>query len=97
MSPDLINGFFELFATFFICLHIRRTLKDKSVKGVSIVATVFFFAWGVWNIYFYPSQKLWWSFAGGLLVAIANLVWVVLMVVYHRRETKKCLQDSENR
>lgn len=80
----MINGLFELVAAAFVSLHIIQLLKDKAVKGVSIVATVFFFAWGVWNVYFYPSQKLWWSFYGGIAVALANLVWVILLVYYKR-------------
>lgn len=76
MTPDLINGLFELLASVFIALHIRAILKDREVKGVSVSATTFFFAWGVWNVFFYPSQGLWWSFVGGLTVVIANLIYL---------------------
>ena len=42
MTPDLINGTFELCGSYFIWLHIRQVLKDKKVAGVSVLATGFF-------------------------------------------------------
>jgi hypothetical protein len=89
LSPDQINGTFEFLAAVFIMLHIRQILKDKLVKGVSILATIFFFAWGVWNVYFYPSQGLWWSFYGGLCVVLTNLIYVVALLYYRKPRPKK--------
>ena len=73
---DLINGSFELFASLFIFLHIRRVFIDKEVKGVSITATAFFMLWGYWNLYYYPSLNQWCSFAGGVSVVSMNTIWV---------------------
>ena len=82
MVPDIINGFFELSGGLFVLNHCRVLYKDKQVKGMSVVSVVFFFAWGVWNIYFYPSLHQWWSTVGGLFIVFANSVWVHLLLKY---------------
>lgn len=82
MLPDLFNGLFELCGAAFIGLHIRQILKDKSIKGVSIPATMFFTAWGFWNLFYYPHLGQWLSFAGGIAIVTANVVWISLMLRY---------------
>ena len=84
--PDLINGLFEGFASLFLLNHCRVLYKEKLVRGISIISTLFFFSWGGWNCYFYPQlgQKL--SFYAGILVLIANGLWVSLMIYYRLRE-----------
>jgi len=81
---DNVNGLYEALGGFFILLHILKVARDKSVKGVSITATAFFASWGLWNLYYYPSLGQWASFAGGLFVVTANLVWVYLLLKYRR-------------
>lgn len=82
MSPDAINGLFELCGAYFIWLHIRQVLKDKAVAGVSIPAVVFFAAWGFWNLYYYPHLGQWLSFTGGLAIFAANAIWIYLLIKY---------------
>lgn len=82
---DIINALFEFFGGCFLWLNVRRLLKDKQTKGVSILSTAFFASWGIWNLYFYPSVGAGWSFIAGINIVIANIVWVVLMVYYSRR------------
>jgi len=89
--PDCINGSFELFGGFFIILHCMRVIKDKAVKGVSNIATMFFVSWGLWNLYYYPSLDQWASFVGGVFVVTANIAWIGLMLYYQK--SKKGGQD----
>ena len=84
MTADMINGLFEAVAGGFILNHCRVLYKDKTVRGVSILSTAFFFAWGLWNLYFYPSLDQYWSYLGGWIVMIANCLWLGLMVYYGR-------------
>jgi hypothetical protein len=42
VTPDCINGVFELSGAVFIWLHVRRALKEKALAGVSTMATAFF-------------------------------------------------------
>lgn len=82
MIPDIINGLFELLGGLFILNHCRAVLRDRSVAGVSIAGTVFFFLWGLWNLFYYPHLDQLWSFAGGVLIVIANCLWVGLLIYY---------------
>ena len=84
--PDVVNGFYEIFAGLFILNNCRIVIKDKNVKGVSIISTVFFTTWGIWNLYYYPTLNQWASFYGGISVVGANMVWVILMMYYRRKE-----------
>lgn len=84
MNADLINGLFELAGAVLIFNHARVLLKDKMVRGVSVLSTAVFTAWGFWNLYYYPSLGQWWSFAGGVAIVVANSVWLSLMWKYRR-------------
>jgi hypothetical protein len=83
---DAINGLFELIGGLLICMSIRQLHHDKQVRGVSILPTTFFATWGLWNVWFYPSLGCWFSFAGGLVVVTANLIWVGQMIYYSRSQ-----------
>ena len=83
--PDFINGSFETLAGFFVLNHCRKLLKDKQIKGVSIISVIFFTFWGFWNLYYYPHLEQWLSFFGGLFIVSANCLWVGLMIYYTRR------------
>lgn len=76
--PDLINGGFEFFGGLVNWINVRQILRDKKVRGVSIIPTFFFTSWGFWNLYYYPSLDQWASFTGGLVIVCANAAWVAL-------------------
>jgi uncharacterized membrane protein YfcA len=85
MQPDTVNGIFELVGSLFILLHCRRLFKDKRVAGVSVVAVVFFVAWGLWNLYYYPHLGQWYSFVGGVAIVSANALWVSMLIYYRKK------------
>lgn len=82
---DFINGSYEALAGIFVFNHCRVVLKDKSVRGVSILSTMFFATWGIWNLYYYPHLNQWASFFGGLSVVTANFTWITLMLKYRSK------------
>lgn len=84
MTLDLINGLFEFLAGFMVLNHCRVMYRHKSVRGVSILSTVFFCIWGLWNLVYYPSLGQWASFAGGCWITATNILWVGLMIRYRR-------------
>lgn len=88
MSPDQINGLFELVGGILLLLNSRRMYKDKEVKGVSLLPCLFFTSWGYWNMYFYPSLEAWWSFYGGIAVSVGNTVWISMVVYYKLHPAK---------
>jgi hypothetical protein len=89
MSNDLINGLFELFGSFFILNHCRLLYKAKVVHGVSVISTVYFAAWGFWNLFFYPSLNQWFSTAGGIAIMLTNSLWIGLMMYYNTKNKSK--------
>ena len=92
-TPDAINGCLEFLAGFMILNHCRVVLRERVVAGVSIVSTIFFSAWGIWNLWYYPHLGQMLSFYGGLLIVIANCLWVGLMIRFKQpiQSCKLCL------
>lgn len=85
--PDLINGTYELCGGFFLLANCFKLIKDKEVKGISIISILFFTSWGYWNLYYYPSLNQWFSFAGGILIVTANTWWVIMAIYYRRKKS----------
>lgn len=85
MSPDHINGLFECLGGVLVWRNVHLLHRDKEVKGVSLLPTLFFFLWGLWNLIFYPALGQWWSFWGGVVLVAANCVWWCQMLYYSRR------------
>ena len=81
---DLVNGAWEIIGGLFIIPSILNTIKEKEVKGVNWLTILFFLAWGLWNIYFYPSNGLMFSFYGGIFLGVMNLIWVILLIKYNK-------------
>jgi hypothetical protein len=82
MTPDLVNGIFELGGTLVVAMSCHRLYRDKQVKGVSFSHAAFFTAWGYWNLVFYPWAGAWWSFFGGIGVVFFNSLWIGMMLYY---------------
>lgn len=85
MSPDQINGTFELVGAWFAWVNALTLYREKGVRGVYWPAWAFFSAWGLWNLFYYPALEQWWSFYGGVALVSGNLAWVGLAMVYQRR------------
>jgi hypothetical protein len=84
MIPDLINGLFELSGSLVLWRNVFALRRDREVKGIHVSTTLFFFWWGIWNLWYYPHLGQWFSFLGGLSIVIANAVWVGLALYYRR-------------
>ena len=82
LTPDIVNAFFEGAGSVFTWLSVWRVYTDKGYAGIYLPAIVFFFSWGLWNLYFYPSVDAMWSFYGGISICVANLAWVGSMLYY---------------
>lgn len=50
MTPDIINGLFELGGALLLLMNVVRLHRDKIVRGVHVLPTVFFSAFGFWNL-----------------------------------------------
>lgn len=78
MNGDIVNGLFELFGAYFTWKNALALYHDKDIKGVYWPAWVFFAAWGIWNLWYYPSLGQWYSFAAGIVLVAGNIAWVVM-------------------
>ena len=82
--PDIVNGLWEATGALFILNHCRAVFRAGRVAGVSILSTVFFTGWGIWNLFYYPNLNQYASFVGGILIVVANILWIVLLAHYTR-------------
>lgn len=82
MIIDLINGCFEATGAVMCFLNVRRLYRDKKVAGVMWQVQAFFTAWGIWNLYYYPSLGQWFSFIGGSALVTFNGAWVAGALYY---------------
>lgn len=89
--PDLVNGGFEACASIFILNHCRVLWKSKQANGVSVVSTMFFLAWGLWNLFYYPHLGQRFSFYAGIAVVLANLIWIGFILKIRMMEKKNVL------
>lgn len=80
ITPDLVNGAFEATGSIFTWMNVARVCRDKGHAGLYVPAIAFFMSWGLWNLFFYPHLHQWVSFAGGVSLVIANVVWVTMLV-----------------
>jgi hypothetical protein len=105
MSMDLINGLFEFVGALLLLLNVRRLAQDKKISGVHWGPTVFFTAWGVWNLFYYPSLDQRWSFLGGVCLVAVNLIWLLQLCYFavlaewdeSRRYWAECITREETR
>jgi len=88
MVIDNVNGLFEMAGGLFVFMSVLKLHRDKKVRGVSMIAIVFFTVWGFWNLFYYPSLDQFWSAVGASSVALMNIVWLCQMVYYTRKERR---------
>lgn len=76
MWVDAVNACFELFGGVFLWFNVWQIRRDRKLRGVHWVPTLYFSAWGFWNLFYYPSLGQWFSFVGSVSVVVANIVWL---------------------
>ncbi len=75
---DIVNAVSELGGALTLLLNVRRLLRDRKVAGVSLLPTVWFTAWGLFNTIFYWQLGLFFSWSAGVAVVLVNTTWIVL-------------------
>ena len=84
-APDIINASFEVGAGFAVLHHCWCLRRDKEVRGISVLAVVFFTLWGIWNVFWYPWLNQVFSFLAGIFVTLANVLYVCKLRYYRQR------------
>lgn len=85
MSPDLINGLFELAGSYFTWKNAWILYQEKEIKGVYWPTWLFFTVWGLWNLIYYPSLNQYFSFYAGIVLVAGNIAWVGLAFYYKNK------------
>lgn len=86
MIPDLINASFEVFASVVSTLSLIAIYKAKRIVGASPWPTVFFSAWGLWNLFYYPHLGQFLSTGAAVGMLGINVTWLYLYYVYKEKE-----------
>ena len=79
---DIINSGFQFFACFFIWFSIASVFKNKSSLGVSKWHIGYFFAYGVFMIFYYLSLDQYFSLVTNVLVVISNAIYLGGVIKY---------------
>ena len=82
---DVINGLIELGGAVFGWLNVAALYRDKSVKGMNLFACLYFTLWSLWLLFFYSTLNQWMSLVGGVITALANVVWMPMALYYSYR------------
>ena len=85
MSLDHINAFFEIVGSVLVWFNVKQLIQDKKVMGISLSVSVFYCVWSLWSVYYYPNLDQWFSFGGGVLLAIGNIFWCSMAIYYRFR------------
>lgn len=79
---DFVNALFEIAAVGATIINIRQILKDKCIHGVTVIAQIFYFAWSLWNVYFYYSYSTMFSYWVSVIFCLMNIIWLVLVFYF---------------
>ncbi|KKM77927.1 hypothetical protein LCGC14_1365090 [marine sediment metagenome] len=85
---DNVNGLFEFLSGFFLLLHCVKMYQDKKIRGISLLAGIYFVTWSYWNLFYYPCLGQWGSFGGGVFSTMIHTIWFFMIVYYTRKERK---------
>ncbi len=89
---DLANAGFEGFGSIFALNHARVLYNQKIVRGVSAVSALFFFCWGIFNIFYYHHLDQFFSWAAGICMTAANAIYVGMILYYKHKEAQSVQQ-----
>lgn len=78
-----------------VLCNIYALNRDRQVRGVQISPTLFFFIWGIWNLYYYPHLNQWFSFLGGIAIVVTNGIWCAQAFYY--TYDRRCLNCSHKK
>jgi hypothetical protein len=72
LNPDFFNAALEFVGGCLIWLHTVRAWKDEEIKGVSGWPFIFFWTWGIYNLWYYTHIGQPISGAVAFMPALAN-------------------------
>ena len=89
LTYDQVNAGFEMVGAAFRIFDCMKLHRDKTFLGGSIWTAVFFFIWGIFNTFFYPSLGQTWSLCAAITLTMVNGLWIVMAVYFNYRELRR--------
>lgn len=74
---DLMNGCFEGYGAFGAWLNVIKLRKDREIKGIVWQLMIGWWAWGIFNLFYYPHLDQWFSFSAGCVLVTGNAAWLI--------------------
>lgn len=87
--PDITQAAWELGSAAFGLLNIRAIRRSKRLEGIHWAPTAFFFAWGVYNLWFYSALGLPVSWFAGCAITAVNMAWLAHVAYYCLNKTPR--------
>ncbi|HVM73411.1 MAG TPA: hypothetical protein VMU13_00835 [Candidatus Paceibacterota bacterium] len=88
---DIANATFESLCIGFTGLNLLAILRDKQVRGFSLITSLFFVTWTIWNVFYYASLRqpvsVWGTFAAN--VQYTNYIFLVFYYVWLERNNQQ--------
>lgn len=86
LTPDLVNGIFEIAGSVATWGTFRAIRKDKGYAGIRLPIMAFFTSWGFWNLYYYSHLFQWFSLFASLSLTAGNVAIICAMIYYGRKK-----------
>ena len=86
ISPDVINGLFEVFGSVATWMNFAAIVKDKGYSGTRLPMMLFFLTRGLWKLFFYSHLFQWVSLYASILVIAGSVANVAAMLRYGRKK-----------
>ena len=81
-----MNGLFEVVGGLLLFLNTWRAWRDGQIRGLHPAPMVFFWSWGLFNLWYYRSIHQPWSAAAGLLPCLGNTAFIATWAWFWRRD-----------
>jgi hypothetical protein len=86
ITPDVINGIFEVCGSVAVWLNFAAILKDRGYAGTRVPMMAFFTSWGFWNLFFYSHLMQWVSLYASVLLTSGNVAVIAAMLYFGRKK-----------
>lgn len=82
MTPEIGLTILYIACSVVIWISVRALVRDKMIRGVSIIPAWVFLATNLYEVWFFGGLEQFVARIGSGLMATGNLVWLVLAYYY---------------
>ncbi len=79
---DTINSTFEVLGSLAILNNCVMLYQHKEVKGLSLKSVSFFYAWSMFNLYYFHSLNQPISTYAAISMFLADSIWMAMAIYY---------------